>query len=632
METMNKLLRNSLIGAGAVAVLVAAAPFVVPVDTYRGRIESAAAKATGRAFKIDGPLRLTLFPLGVKAKEVTLANVPGGRAAVMVSVGDINLAVKVLPLLSGRIALDKIVLDQPTIALEVDKSGNPNWKFGKESAGEKKGTLTLPAGTEFSGIEVSDGRVTYDNAKTNTHRALEHVNVKVGITTADQPVAADGDMTYANRKLTFAAHLATLQTFLGSGTTKFDLKADADLMHAAVTGIMTPDGATHGDIKLDSHSFRDLAAWFGTKLPAGGLGKLALAAKFENKDKISTFDGLKVVLDGQTMTGRLAVDAQAKVPVLDGALAVDHLDLNPYLSGGVPGQPKETGWSKKPISVALIKEFNGRLALTAGALRVQSLHLGRTDLRVETQDGLLHAYLDQIALYGGGGKAELTIDARAAVPRFANTLRFSGVQLKPFLTDTLGLSRIEGIGAIDLDIAMTGASPNAILHSLSGKGAIKGADGRFKGVDLGAVARSVKTVLGGGATGDTAATAFHDMGASFAIADGVMTTRDFHLEGPVVQMTGQGAIDVGNRTIAMRVRPEAGAGGYSIGVPFLIHGSWDKLHYAPDVAGIVGGVMDSLKNGGSALGGLFGKNSDKSGQSGKKKNVGDQLKDMFGIH
>jgi AsmA protein len=477
--------------------------------------------------------------------------------------------------------------------------------------------------------------VTYDNAKTNTHRALEHVNVTVAITTADKPVAADGDMTYAGRKLTFSAHLATLQTFLGSGTTNFDIKADADLMHVTVKGLMTPEGATNGNLKLDTPSFRELAAWFGTKLPAGGLGKLALASTFANKDKLTTFDGLKVVLDGQTMTGRLAVDARAKIPVLDGALAVDHLDINPYLSGGqhIPGQSKESGWSKKPISVALIKEFNGRLALTTGALKAQSLHLGRTALRIETQDGLLHAYLDQIALYGGGGKAELTIDARAAVPRFANTLQFSGVQLKPFLSDALGLTSIEGVGSLNLDIAMTGASPNAILHSLSGKGAIKGANGQFKGVDLGAVARSVQSVLGGGATGDAASTTFHDMGASFSIANGVMTTRDFHVAGPVVQMNGEGAIDVGNRTIAMRVKPEAGIGGYGIGVPFLITGSWDKLHYGPDVAGMVSGMMDSLKNGGSALGGLLGgKSSDKSGQSGKKKNVGDQLKDVFGIH
>jgi AsmA protein len=637
---MNKILRNSLIGAGAAVVLTAAAPFIVPVDTYRNRIESAAAKATGRAFKIDGPLRLTLFPhFGVRAKEVTLANVPGGRARVMVSVGDIDLSVKVLPLLTGRVALDKIVLDKPTIALEVDANGNPNWQFGKaiedKSGEKKKGTLTLPAGTEFSGIEIADGRVTYDNVKTKTHRALEHVNLRVAITTADRPIAADGDMTYAGRKLTFAAHLATLQTFLGSGTTRFDLKADADLMHAAVQGLMTPDGTTQGAITLDSPSFRNLAAWLGTTLPAGGLGKLVLAAQIANKDKITTLDGLKVTLDGQTMTGRLTVDAQADVPVLDGTLAVDRLDLNPYLSGGrrQPGEPKQSGWSKKPISVALIKEFNGRLALTTGALQVRSLHLGRTVLRIETENGLLHAFLDQIALYGGNGKAELTIDARGTAPRFANTLQFSGLQMKPFLSDALGLDSIEGVGAVNLAIAMTGANPDAILHSLSGRGAIKGANGRFKGVDMGAVARSVQTVLGGGATGDAAATAFHGMGASFAIANGVMTTRDFHVAGPVVQMTGQGVIDVGNRTIAMRVRPEANAGGFGIGVPFLITGSWDKPRYTADVAGMVEGMMNSLQNGGTALEGLFGgQTGDKNQQSGKKKDMGDQLKDMFGIH
>jgi len=81
---------------------------------------------------------------------VTLANVPGGRAAVMVEVGDIDLSVKLLPLFTGHIALDKIMLDQPTIALEVDKDGNPNWKFGKATTSQtgetkKAGTLTLPA-------------------------------------------------------------------------------------------------------------------------------------------------------------------------------------------------------------------------------------------------------------------------------------------------------------------------------------------------------------------------------------------------------------------------------------------------------------------------------------------------------
>lgn len=636
---MNKILRNILIALGVVVVLVVALPFVVPLDMYRGKIESAAGSATGRSFKIDGPLRLTFFPhFGVRAKEVTLANAPGGRAAVMVAVGDIDLSVKVLPLFSGRVALDKIVLDKPTIALEVDKNGNPNWKFGKETEDAKgdktKGTLTLPAGTEFSGIEVTDGRVTYDNDKTNTHRALEHVNITVAITTADQPIAANGDMMLMGKKLSFTAHLATLQTFLGSGNTTFDLTAEADLMKAHVGGVMLPDGTMKGDIALSSPSFRGLAGWLGTTLPAGGLNGLTLASKVENKDKVTTLTDLKVTLDGQTMQGHLAVDARAKIPVLDGELSVDRLNLNPYLSGGKGDDktPTQAGWSRKPISLALLKEFNGRLALTTGSLRVQGLSLGRTSLRLDNQGGLVTVWLDQMALYGGNGKAELTVDARGAVPRFANTLAFSGVQLSPLLKDALGLTAIEGTGALNLDIRMAGASPAALMHSLSGRGAITGTNGRIRGVDLGAVARTVSVAVGGNATGDVAATAFHDMGASFTIASGVINTSDFHLQGPVVQMTGAGAIDVANKTIDFKVRPQAAVAGYGIGVPFKITGTWNKLHYAPDMAGIVGGVFDSLKNGGSALGNLFGGNKGGNQKDGQKKSSGNPLQNLFGGH
>ena len=615
---MNKTLRRILIVTGAtlgtVAVLAVVLPFVVPLDAYRGRIETAAGGATGRSFKIEGPLRLTFFPrFGVKAQEVTLANVPGGRAAMMVAVGDIDLSVQVLPLLSGRIALNKIVLDQPTIALEVDKGGNPNWKFGRATTDKtgqtKKGTLTLPAGTEFSGIEISDGKVTYDNAKTGTHRALEHVNIAVAMTTVEQPIAATGEVILADKKLTFAAKLATLKTFLGSGTTRFELSADAELMHAAIKGVLLPDGTTQGAISLSSPSFRGLAGWLGTPLPAGGLGALSLSSKLETKDKITELSDLTVTLDGQAMKGHLTVDAQAKVPHFRGGLDIDHLDLNPYLSGGKAGgsaEPKEAGWSKKPISLSLLKEFNGELALTTGSLQARGLHLGRTALRLVDVNGLLMVWLDQVNLYGGSGKAWLWVDARGKTPQFANTLDFKGVELKPLLKDALNLDTIEGTAALSLDIKMAGASPDAILHSLSGKGVIAGTNGRFRGIDLGAVARTVRLATGGDATNDDAATTFHDIGANFALAQGVLTTSDFHLASPVVQLTGAGAIDIGNRTIDFHIKPSAGVAEFKIGVPFLVKGSWDKLSFTADTAAIVGGVMDGLKNGGAALKNLFG--------------------------
>ena len=165
---MNKYLRFGLIGAAALMVLVLILPFLVPVDAYRVRIESAAEHATGRTLSINGPLRLMLFPqFGLRAEKVTFANMPGGHAAAMASVGDIQLAIRFLPLLTGKVELEQIVLDRPTIELEVDAAGQANWTLGKK--GETAGggsSVTLPEDTEYSGIKIIDGAITYDNAKT----------------------------------------------------------------------------------------------------------------------------------------------------------------------------------------------------------------------------------------------------------------------------------------------------------------------------------------------------------------------------------------------------------------------------------------------------------------------------------
>ena len=636
---MNRTLRNVLIAAVvllAIAGLALALPYLVPVEIYRGRIETAAATATGRPLKIEGPVRLTIFPhFGLKAQQVTLANVPGGKATVMLAVGDIDLSLQLLPLLTGKIALDKIILSQPTIALEVDPDGNPNWKFGKDTAhgnsAAKKGTLTLPSGTAFNGIEVTDGRVTYDNAKTRTHRAIEHVNLKVDITTIDRPVRLTGDLSLAERKISFEGQLATLKTFLGSGTTSFGLAVSSELMKADFNGQMLPDGATDGRFQLTSPSLHDLSGWLGQKLPEGGLGPLSLSSRIVNKDKVTRFEGLKVSLDHQNFTGILTVDASQTIPRLEGALAADRLDFNPYLQGGTrqSAGPKRPGWSHDKISLALLKTFNGKLAFATGALTAQGLHLGPTRLQLDVDNGVLHAVLGQISLYGGSGEADATVDARGAVPLFANRVSLHGVALGPFLRDIMHLDTIEGSAAVTLDLRFAGDNANAIMHNLSGQGSLWASNGRFRGVDLGQVAKTVQVLIGGG-DGPVGSTPFQTMGAHFALAQGVLTTNDFQLSAPVVQMSGQGAIDLGNRAIDFRLRPAAAVAGVSFGVPFHIRGDWDKLRYNADVAAMIGGAMTSIQNSASAL---FHDAGPKKGEKqGEKKSVGDKLKNMFGIH
>jgi AsmA protein len=634
-------LRYGLIALAVVAGLAVALPFVVPTGAYRDRIEAAVGEATGRALHIEGPLRLTLFPqFGFKAEKVTFANMQGGHATAMASVGDIRLDVHFWPLLMGRVEVDQIVLDKPVIALEVDQAGQANWMIGKHQRGTPGGAVTLPLDTRFSGIKISDGEISYVNAKSHTSRAFEHVNASVAITRLDLPVAVDGNLMLGGRRVDFDARLTTIKSLLGNAPTLLDLSLTSDLMQASFNGLMAADGGISGTLKCDSEHLRAASAWLGTKLPEGaGFTALSLETNLWSKNKLTSLSPLKLVLDHATITGDLGVNTSGKVPFLYGTLAVDRLDLNPYLATahkGTGAHPAGNGWSLEPINLSLLKEANAILALHVGSLRLRNLHLGNTTLSLSLKDGLMTARLDPVSLYGGTGRATLTIDGNGPVPQFHTALQFDRIAILPFLEDTLGVDRIHGTGALKLDVSAQGDSAFDVMHTLAGKGSTAVGPGHIRGVDLGEVARTIATLLGERTTGDIAGTDFNALGGSFAIAHGVLATHDFHLTGALLSMTGAGIVDIGGRALDLRLVPKASVKGVGFGIPFRVKGSWDHVSYQPDLSGIANGVIQNLEHGRAPFKGLFTKpkSQDQNPQEPKKKkkSLGDALKNMLGIH
>ncbi len=121
-------------------------------------------------------------------------------------------------------------------------------------------------------------------------------------------------------------------------------------------------------------------------------------------------------------------------------------------------------------------------------------------------------------LYGGAGIADLVVDDRGAMPALANKLSFTGIAMRPFLADTIGVDKLDGRGNIIMDVRAKGAAPDAIMRSLSGKGgAVVLGRGSVRGIDMGQVARTIQTIpLSAGATGDGATTDFDRFGGSFS--------------------------------------------------------------------------------------------------------------------
>ena len=92
---------------------------------------------TGRQLVLAGPvgLKLSLFPT-VTLQDVALANMPSGSRPEMARVGRVEAEFALLPLLSRRLELRRVVLRSPDLLLETDAEGRPNWAFAPPAAAQ----------------------------------------------------------------------------------------------------------------------------------------------------------------------------------------------------------------------------------------------------------------------------------------------------------------------------------------------------------------------------------------------------------------------------------------------------------------------------------------------------------------
>jgi AsmA protein len=641
-DAMRRIIRISAIVVVAFVAVVVALVMVIPASVYRGPIEQAGAAATGRALHLRGPLGFTLYPeIGISVSDVTLDNVPGSRDPEMATVGRLIVGVRLLPLLSKRVEITRLVLEKPVIHVEVAKDGTGNWVFAaaKPQAAEQGAGTT--ANFSLSNLRIQNGTLSYFDARTGKSQELDDVDIGIDTTSLEEPFAVAGAATYKGHRLELAAKLADLGAALKQTETPASLSISSDTIKMNLDGAVGGKTTAAGKLHLETPSLRQFASWMDVPLPAGkGLGALTLDATVAVEPGTFSASDMKLALDGMNLAGDLRLMTGGSKPAIGGKLSVDRLDLNPYMtaetgtSNATSATPAraEADSSDTPISFDILKAINADLALSVGRLLVRNLEVQKAQITVMLQDGVLNSNLENIILYEGAGKGTLVVDASRDTPTIKNSLNVSGVKIEPFLVSFLGVNRIVGTGNVSFDVAAQGASPKAIIGSLSGKGAVTLRDGMIKGVDLAAVARTVQSALTGASLGERASTDFAELGGTFTISKGVMNNTDFHLLNPFIRITGNGVVDLANRSLDFHLEPklvasiqgQGGQGGLAgVAVPFRVTGPWTKLSYAPDMQN-VGKVLT-----GKLLETLSGdKKGDQSGIP--KPAVGDVLKGLFG--
>jgi AsmA protein len=169
-------------------------PQVVDPNDYKDRIAALVTEQTGRKLKIQGNISLSVFPwLGVKLGTVELANAPGFEAPVFARIDQLQIRVRILPLLSKRVEADVVTVRGLTINLERNKNGQDNWRDLLKAAPEKKSGKggpepSMAGALMIGGVDVRDASVTWADQTSGNRFALTNLSFKTSEVTLVNPV------------------------------------------------------------------------------------------------------------------------------------------------------------------------------------------------------------------------------------------------------------------------------------------------------------------------------------------------------------------------------------------------------------------------------------------------------------
>ena len=639
-------MKKLLIGLGVVVVLLIVAviviPMLIPLDRYKSEIQAQAKAKTGRDLRIDGDISLSLLPtLAVSVENVGFANAPGASTPEMATVDRLDVALQILPLIGGEVAIDRFILEKPVINLEVDENGGPNWQLDMADGGAAAAPSTGDGGGTGTGtdggasvselrlgdVRLVDGTLNYTDRQSGQQVTVSDVNMELSLPSLSEPFAADGSAVWNGQEVSLEIDADNPRALMDGETSNLAMQVDSEPVTFSFDGAARNAAALglQGKLALDVPSIRELAAWTGNPLdfPGEGLGPFNVAGELEMSGAKVALTQAEIKFDEINGQGMFSVDATGAKPMVKAELTVDQLNLNPYLppegegdgqaasgsggssggtsGGGASGGAGE-GWSDEPIDVSALGMLNADLAFNAGGIQFKDVKIGQSALTVVLQDSKLTADLAEMQLYDGSGKGKVVVDGKGAKPAIAADFDLADFQAGPFLNDLAQFDRILGTTESNFSVTSTGGSQRELVSNLKGNGSVVFRDGAIKGINIAAMMRKISTAAIEQSFDEAETTDFAELSGTFTIDKGIVTNNDLSLVAPLVRMTGEGTVPLPPRTVDYVVKPKLvgsieGQGGESdlagVTVPIKVSGPWSDISYKPDLEAM---LKDQIKD------------------------------------
>lgn len=554
------------------------------LDEVRALVQDRAREATGRELVLAGPMDLgiSLTP-SIKVEQVRFANAAWGSRPDMVTLDRFELQLSLLPLLSGDIQIDRVVLVGADILLEKDKDGNVNWSFGEAEAGEGAALPTIGS------VVVESSKVTYSDA--GTGETIELAIERAELAPAGANLAVDLTGSYQNVAFALAGEIGGPASF--GSTEPFPIRLVGQVAGAEITldGTIAELGtAPKPDLafSIAGEDVAALASLAGTELPK--LGPYNLAGRLTGEAPSFSIAGLAAKLGGSDIAGDVMIDFGGERPKVVATLTSSLLSLADFgaqsAEGSAPAADSPTVIPETPLPLDALQGLDAEITATVAKL-VAAPGVEVTDIvaTLVLAGGKLALDPFRASYAGGIASGTLALDAAAETPTMDLAATVDDLDFGRVLAEQGVSDEVKGTMDVTLDLAGAGASPRAIASTLDGTTEVIAEKGVITNKLLAIVASGLGEILGP-LFGGQENTSLNCVLSRFAIENGVATSQVLLVDTSTFSLAGSGTIDLRDESLDMRMDTSSRQTALvSLAVPFNVTGTLKHPQVAPDPLG-----------------------------------------------
>lgn len=520
--------------AGVLVVLILLAgalfslPFLVDLAPYQDRYTPLIEGALNRKVQLQG-IRLTLWPrIGARVQGFAIMDDPSFSSSPFASLSSLDVGVKLLPLLSGKVEVEEIALRGPVITVIRNKNGVTNVSTMGPTATTSPGAAQRPELPPRTGDPLQ----------------------ALALLAVDRVAIDGGQLTYRDDSTAPVTeyHVRDFELLLQSVRL-----GQNPTVHLSAT--VQPHNLP---VRLDG-SFGPLVETIEVKQfdLTLGLGRIALALKGAlvggmlnatvSSPSINTADvPIRLPLTKPVQVKDLRVVASAPYPLKEGVSAMELADVSDLSMALVMGNSTmhlkgtvHDGHAKVTLTAPSVNTAD--LPVETGLKKPVDVKNLQTTVELKGQDARLSSL--SFELFNGQTKAQGSISIGSSAPPFNGKVTVRGVEAGPALAALSPDSpvSVSGVAAMDMAVAGRGFSMPDLSTALEGPGHAEVKEGRIEGVNLVQEVVALLNIVGLPLDG-AKATAFSTIESDFFIKQGIVRIQKLLLDSHDFQATGGGTV------------------------------------------------------------------------------------------